>query len=318
MAGFIQGNLPFGASAANILQPGNTAGNYANAYMDALNTNKQNYANILGGYQQTAAENRAEQARVAQGYRQLNTDVQNKLAGSNASNIQSINDRYSQDWAKAQQGLTSAGLGNTTIVPSVQRGYGLDRAKAVTDSENKFAQLQANYMSGIGQAGLGYEGNAIRDNTAQANRQLDWMNSVQAKYPDAASYMALAQMQGAARNRGGGMMPFGLPQGRPANPGFDIGFPPGPFPGRRGPVAPGQLVDDVLTDRRQGRDPGYPMPPQAEEEWPYGQTVEPPMFGQSDESYANAPNSWPAYPQMGLTPFPTRPSNPYLLDVYGQ
>lgn len=59
------------------------------------------------------------------------------------------------------------------------------------------AQLSAGYQSQIGQAGLGFRGNAVLANSQLAQNQLGWMNSINAQYPDAGQYSQLAQMYGA-------------------------------------------------------------------------------------------------------------------------
>jgi hypothetical protein len=63
----------------------------------------------------------------------------------------------------------------------------------------QIANLKAGYRSNLGMAGLQYQGNAALQNTAQANQQLQWMNSVQAPYPDAGAYAKLAEMYGASQ-----------------------------------------------------------------------------------------------------------------------
>jgi hypothetical protein len=161
--------VPLCNAAANLFS-GDLAGNYKRAYSDALNTNAANYANVLKGYQQTMASQQQEQAKVASGYTQLagavKTGYQNlsnqvlgRIAGTNASNLQEIADKYSQESGLASQQLVNRGLGNTTVQQSVQRGLALDNRKAVTDSQNKFAQLQANYQSDLGSRGLAAEQN---------------------------------------------------------------------------------------------------------------------------------------------------------------
>lgn len=198
-AGGIGGGLPWNAGGAS--------GDYATAYNSALQMNQSNYNNILAGYQQTLAQQVGAQQAIGSGYTNLYNDVLGRVQGTNDANMQGINDSYAQQQGSASQSLINRGLGNTTIQSSVTRGIEADRAKAITQSQNGFAQLMAGYQSNLGQAGLGYQANAAAQNVATQQRQLDFMNSVQAQYPDAGQYAQLAQMKAsqAAASRPGGM-----------------------------------------------------------------------------------------------------------------
>jgi hypothetical protein len=193
----IKGDLPFSDVGGNLFY-GDPAQQYKSAYTSALNLNKANYQNILKGYQDTMAEQKHQQDNVVRGYDFLSNSVVNKLYGANQSNIQDINDKYRYDQGRATNQLVNRGLGNTTVQQSVQRGLGYDRAKAVTDSENRFANTIAGYESQIGLARQNYRGGAVRDNTALAGQQLNWMNSIQSPYPDANAYMKIAEMKAKA------------------------------------------------------------------------------------------------------------------------
>ena len=194
----IQGNLNFSNAGGNLFY-GDPAAQYKNAYNAALSLNQQNYSNILKGYQQTMAEQKAAQQGVVAGYNQLQGDVLNRLSGSNAAAIQAINDRYSQDQGNAAQQLVSRGLGNTTVQSAVNRGLSLDRAKAELGAQNQLQQNIANYQTQIGMGKLGFQGNAIGANTSLGVKQLDWMDSIKAPYPDAGAYMKLAEMKARAQ-----------------------------------------------------------------------------------------------------------------------
>lgn len=78
---------------------------------------------------------------------------------------------------------------------------------ALSGLQQQLGQQQAAYGSGIGLAGLAQQGRDVGENAALAGRQLDWMNSVSAPYPNAALYAQLAQQAGLAR---GGRLPPGL------------------------------------------------------------------------------------------------------------
>ena len=205
----IGGSLPFsGAGGGMIGAAGNVNAlgqSYNSAYNAALAMNSQNYSNILNGYQQTAANQSNVQKGIQGGYNQLGTDVQNTIQGVDASQRQAISDQYAQAQGQATQDLTNRGLGNTTVTNSVNRGLGLDQAKANIALSNQMAQLQAGYKSQLGLAGLGFANQANMQNTGWSGKQLDWMNSVNANYPNADAYARLAMQAGAVgQGLGGG------------------------------------------------------------------------------------------------------------------
>jgi len=204
----IQGNLPFapggnpvlGAAQlgaglglpAGAVQGLNTlAGQYGQSYQAALQQNQAMYNNILGGYQQLMGNQQAAQQPIIQGYANLKTEVLGDIKGIDASEKQAIQDAYASQSGAAQQSLINRGLGNATISDSVQRGLGLDQQKAQIALQNQMAQLTAGYASNLGQAGLNYQNQANMQNTALGQSQLNFMNSVQAGYPDPNAYNAL-------------------------------------------------------------------------------------------------------------------------------
>jgi hypothetical protein len=164
----IGGNLDFGSV------PG--LNDYAGSYANALRLNQSNYANIIAGYQG------------------LTSAVLGDISGIGASQSQAINDAYAQASGKSAQQMISAGLGNSTVQQSVQRGNLLDRSKAQIALANQLAQLTAGYQSQLGQSQLGF------------------MNSVNAPYPNAQAYGQLALQQGYASraNQLYGQVPRGL------------------------------------------------------------------------------------------------------------
>jgi len=171
---------------------------YQNAYGSALAMNQQNYQNILGGYQQTAGRQAQDQAGITAGYGRLSSDVLGGLQGAEAGRRQDIGSAYAQQRGQMNQGMIDRGLGNTTIRSSMERGLGFDEQRAYTDLAGQMAQQRAGYQSQLGLAGLGYEAQAAAARTGQANTQLDWMNSIEAGYPDAQAYGGLLGQRGAA------------------------------------------------------------------------------------------------------------------------
>lgn len=207
--GFYQsggGALPWGASAGGVIGAGNNRGalaaNYQNAYNQSLAQNQSNYNNIFSGYQGALASQQAAQKSLAGGYSQLYGDVLGKIQTQGDSRNQAIADQYRASSGQMNQTMIDRGLGNTTVTSAVQRGNNLDQAKAYNQNTEQIAGLQAGYMSQLGLAGLKNQQDSYMANTGLLNRQLDFMNSVQAHYPDAGLYAQLAESN--SGNRGAG------------------------------------------------------------------------------------------------------------------
>lgn len=192
----ISGSLDFGSVPA--------ADDYMGAYTNALNLNKQNYNNIISGYQSTASAQQQAAQGILSGYGSLSSDVLGRIEGTDAAERQAITDRYAAEAGKQSQGLISRGLGNTTVANSIQRGLLADKSKSNIQLSNQMAQLMANYQASIGQAGLNYANQANMQRTALSQDQLKFMNSVNSPYPDAKKYQELAMMKGAARGGAAG------------------------------------------------------------------------------------------------------------------
>lgn len=280
----IPGNLNFGSAPAFDFSgnPASLGANYQNTYQNALNLNQQNYANILSGFQGTMAAQNQAQNQIQGGYGNLQASVLGGIQGIGASQSQAIADAYARQSGAEAQGLVSRGLGNTTVANSVQHGLMLDKQKADISLANQIAGLQAGYQSNIGLAGLNFGNQANMQNTALANQQLGWMNSVNAPYPNAGMYGQLAQQYGAsqqqnrlfdalsaARGGGGGQRGIGIGSYVPAGGGFpqrnDFGGSVSAALGGGGPGAYNQLAIDQAAAGRLNQ-PQYPtlgLPPQA-------------------------------------------------------
>lgn len=214
----IGGDLPWGGGGAGAMAaktPDQLAASYAKSYNDALAQNARNYQNILAGYQQTLAQQAAQQNAVQQQYANLYNDVIGGVQGIGQARNQDILDRHAASVGQQSQQLIDRGLANTTVQQAVTRGLGYDRDKALNENAERIAGIRAQYGSQLGLAGLNYAGQAAQANTALANRQLDWMNSLQAAYPDAGLYAQMAQAYGADQSRqsapGWGMGSAGVP-----------------------------------------------------------------------------------------------------------
>lgn len=199
--GPIGGPLPFSGGGES----------YAGAYNAALQFNSANYAQILSGYNNTAQSQQQEQQRILGGYGQLQGNVMGSIAGIDKAQRQQIADTYSQNVGAESQRLISRGLGNSTVQQSVARGLLYDKEKSDVNLTNQTQGLNAQYMSQLGLAGLGYQERANQQNTSLASQQLQWLNSINAAYPDARAYAQLAQMKGQAAGGAGFQVPGGIP-----------------------------------------------------------------------------------------------------------
>ncbi len=202
-------NLPWQALAgqANMLQGlgGNPqqamaalGQNYSNAYQGALNLNANLFSGIQTGYEALRGQLDKQYQDISGGYEKLYGDVLGKIAGTNQTNLTDIDTSYAAQAGKASQDMVSRGLGNSTVQQSIQRGIELDRQRARTASQNSFAQLQAQYMNQIGQGGLQARQQGAQTGAQLGQNQLNWLNTIQAPYPQAGAYQDLAKMYGAA------------------------------------------------------------------------------------------------------------------------
>lgn len=203
----IAGGLPWGQGGGGMFDYMSAsdpekalASHYQAAYSSALDMNQANYANILQGYRQAALGQMGGQAAIGKGYKQLLSDVMGQLKGQGRSGRQDITDQYAAAQGAAQQQLVGSGLGNSTVTSNVARGLTYDEAKANNQLTEQLANMMAGYQSNLGQARLNFKAKALNDRNSLAQNQLNWMNSIQAQYPDASAYSQLAQGLGAAKS----------------------------------------------------------------------------------------------------------------------
>lgn len=178
--------------------------NYGQQYQAALGMNQALYQGTQTGYDQLRSQVDDQYRGVLDGYGALYSDVLGRIAGSNASNLSDINTQYNAQLGSQAQNAVSRGLGNSTVAGNMMRGVEADRARAITQSQNQFAQLGANYAASIGGNRLSAQQQGIGLGANLGQAQLGALERVNAPYPDAGMYGSLAQMYGqqAERNRG--------------------------------------------------------------------------------------------------------------------
>lgn len=137
---------------------------------------------VMGAMQRGNALDRAKaEVALANQFAQTRAGYQNQIGQNylnwqDQANQQQVNQR---NWLAGQQAQRSSDI--------YQSGL---------RSTQDLGQQRLATESGIGQAGLAFQGQANQQQVGQANRQLDFMNSVQAKYPDAGQYSQVLMQQG--------------------------------------------------------------------------------------------------------------------------
>lgn len=273
----LSGGLPFanpGAGAGFAAAAGGNVGGVASAYDSAYNSslamNQSNYNNIMSGYRSALAQQTTAQQAISSGYSNLYNDVLEKVRGVGQARSDAINRDSAAALGRGTQSLIDRGLGNSTIQSSLDRGTEADRNSRQLELSDSMASMMGNYMSQLGLAGLGNAQRGSENAQGLLGRQLDFMNSVQAGYPNASMYAGLAQQAGANAGRGGqpaggyGGGSFGGGGGGPGS-GLKAGYVPGggPYYGptaASGPVATGGGGGSWMTGQyapQPGTNAGY-------------------------------------------------------------
>ncbi len=174
---------------------------YQQSYLGSLGLNQQLLGGLQTGYDTLRSNADQQYGDISKGYQSLYGDVLGRIAGTNQTNMNDINTSYNARAGGATQDLISRGLGNSTVQSAIQRGIENDRQRALTGSQNQFAQLGAGYASALGQAGLQsqQQGANLGANLGQA--QLGMLERVNVPYPNAQMYSQLAQMYGSNLQR---------------------------------------------------------------------------------------------------------------------
>jgi hypothetical protein len=216
---------------------------YQNAYNASLGMNAALFDRVQTGYDDLRSQVSDQYGDILAGYQTHYGDVLGRIAGSNETNINDINTQYAANAGNSMQSAVSRGFGNSTVQQNMQRGIDLDRARAVTDSQNRFAQLGANYANQIGLTRLGAQQQGVQMGAGIGQAQLGALERVNIPYPDIGTYAQMAQMQGAnaARNGAGNRVPLAQPAIQ-ASPG--VSRPPSPF-GSRDPTGGGYSTGNL-------------------------------------------------------------------------
>lgn len=184
----INASLNFGGGGGCIMS--NPSGSYKSAYDEYINLNKQNYNNILAGYKQISDQAYAAQQNIQAGYTGLQQNVCKTISDICQSQMHNVQCTYTKLMGQTQQQAIQAGLGNSTVLQSMQRGVTKCEAAAQTNVKNQFAQTKAGYMSNLGLAGLNYANAANQQNMALGAQALGFLSNVNIPPPDARAYMS--------------------------------------------------------------------------------------------------------------------------------
>lgn len=237
------------------------------AYDNIIKAATDAYNNTLKGYQDALAKQQAAQQGVIGGYNKLSEDTFSDLRNADAAQKQAIVDKYTSLSGQMQMGAINKGLGNTTVLNSLQRGLTSDQDKAQVELASRFAGLKADYRSRIGLAGLGYEGDALKSNLGFLGQGLEYagkgaidiagigINAERYKneYDLARQKMAMDRLYGTGHGGGGSLAgPMGHGPNSPSPAGGGGGYDPNWY----------------------NRHPNAPIPP-------YYPMVQPELFGES-------------------------------------
>lgn len=207
---------------------------FQQAQAQAKAANEQRYQQILNIMQNQLAQATAQQAAlrnsVVSGYKKRMADVLGTISNLGASQRNDIQQQYARASSQGLQNLVSRGLGNSTVLAALQRGYQADQSKAGTQLNDALSREQAGYQSQLSgdllqaQQGLGTQGINLRN--ALQNQINDFMASRTDAYPDPNVYLALAQMAGRAGAGAPGGGGVGMPMSNGGMPKTtDFGFP---------------------------------------------------------------------------------------------
>ncbi len=159
------------------------------------------YNQTMQGYQSLANAQYAAEQPIEAGYSNLYNTVMGTICGIQTSQLQAVQCQYTKANASTQQQMINAGLGNSTVLASLQRGNCAQKSLATTQVQNQFAQLKAGYESQLGLAGLNAQMQMLGMNTALGVQQLKCM---MVPLPNPSGFASQWQMMG---SKGG--MPTG-------------------------------------------------------------------------------------------------------------
>lgn len=185
---------------------GNLTDSYQKSYDEAKKANEARYSEILQGYR-----NRQQQATKL-------------IAGMGNTEYARINREYADMGGQATQSAIGRGLGNTTVLDSLQRGVQADRQTALNAAQE------------------GVRRNLLNITTGLSGDTLQFMERRNDTYPDINQLIALSKGVGQAGGGGGG---FGGGVGNPA-PTF---LPPGQTSGYIGGNMAPVLMDSGARSR---------------------------------------------------------------------
>ncbi len=135
-------------------------------------TDDQNYNAIVAGYQNQLNQFTGRANNVYGGYDALRGNVMGLLQNADESQRIQLANQYQQQLGQSQQSLMNRGLGNSSILDSMQNGINMGYNQAQIGEANAFAQTRANMLSGLGQAQLGYQANAMNQTAGLQAGQL--------------------------------------------------------------------------------------------------------------------------------------------------
>ncbi len=144
-------------------------------YNSIIQNATNSYNSAVAGYKSQLAAQQQQQQGVIAGYNNLQAGVLGGLQEQSAVASKQIKDQYDQAAADRQMQMFKMGMGNTSTRINMLNQLDKNQAFAQTNRIGDFAGRAADKTTQLGLAGLGYAGNAIRDNSAFAGQGLQYM-----------------------------------------------------------------------------------------------------------------------------------------------
>jgi hypothetical protein len=188
--------------------------------------------------------------RTEQGYRDLEGRVMGTLNSIGESERMDIEADYARSRGASRQSMTNRGLGNSTVLDSVQRGNEFDMRRSRVDLADRLAAQRAGAQQNIGLSGL----RAVGDFRQNDLRSREGLGIYGADMRQSNDRTILGQQNAEAQARAGARSQLGL---------AGLGLPTGRRPGRtragerggrdHGPVHGGPRVAGVAGPGAGGR-----------------------------------------------------------------
>lgn len=158
---------------------GTAGGGAPTTPQDYYAKNQEQYQNIMNGFKTQQDEAQANAGATAAGYNKLTQDVMGQLQGTQRSAQQDLANQYAGNVAGIQQNALGRGLGNSTVVDSLNRGADQTYNQGNLAIQSQYGQLLAGALGQYGSQALGYGAHANEGIQQLRSNQLGYMGQYQ-------------------------------------------------------------------------------------------------------------------------------------------